>query len=380
MPSFDPRPQHEALLPGIKAAFDQVVASGHFIGGEFVEAFERDFAAAVGVPHAAAVSSGTDALLVTLMALGVGPGDLVLTTPFTFFATAGAIRRLGARPVFADVDPRTLNLCPERAADALARRAPGVPAGRFKAILPVHLYGRAAALTAFLDLAGRAGAELVEDVAQALGARLDGHPVGGFGRAGCFSFYPTKNLGGLGDGGAVATRDAALDRRIKALRNHGQGAGSNPYEHELLGGNFRLDALQCAALRVKLPHLGRWNQERIALARRYAEGLRAHGVTEQVRLPDFGPDGGHVFHQFVVRAERRDELRAFLRERGIGSAIYYPIPLHLQPCFRDLGHRVGDFPETERAAAEVLALPIHPGLPPAAVDQVVDAIAAFVRG
>src|SRR5688572_28173719 len=342
VPSFDPRPQNVPLLPEIKAAFAAVLDSGKFIGGEYVEAFEKDFAAAVGVPHATAVSSGTDALIVTLMALGVGPGDLVLTTPFTFFATAGAIRRLGARPVFADVDPDSLNLSPEKAEDAL--RAGGRSGERFKALLPVHLFGRVAAMPELGALAEKHGLAVVEDVAQAFGARQDGRVAGAIGRAGCFSFYPTKNLGGLGDGGAVTTHDAELDKRIKALRNHGQGAGGKPYEHEVVGGNFRLDTLQCVGLRAKLPHVSRWNEERVALAHRYVAGFQARSLEKKLRAPEFGPEGEHVFHQFVIRTERRDELQAHLKARGIGSAVYYPIPLHQQPCFRDLGHRAGDFP------------------------------------
>jgi dTDP-4-amino-4,6-dideoxygalactose transaminase len=381
VPSFDPRPQNEPLLPEIKAALERVLASGKFIGGEFVESFEREAARALDVPHAVAVSSGSDALLVALMALGIGPGDVVVTTPFTFFATAGAIARLGARPAFADVDPESLALAPGRVAELVEGGARRLPPGRLRALLPVHLFGRAADVAALGALARRHELDVVEDVAQAFGARAEGRPLGGHGTFGCFSFYPTKNLGGLGDGGLVATRDASLDRRVRALRNHGQepGARGSAYEHALVGGNFRLDALQCAALETKLPHVARWNGERVALARRYDGALRAAGLLDSVRPPAHGGEGEHVFHQYVVRAERRDELHAFLAARSIGAAVYYPRPLHLQPCFRDLGYRAGDFPVAEQAAREVLALPIHPGLPPAQVDAVVDAIAAFYR-
>jgi len=378
VPSFDPRPQNEPLLPEIKAAFARVLESGKFVGGEFVEDFERAAARALDVPYAAAVSSGTDALLVALMALGIGPGDVVVTTPFTFFATAGSIARVGARPAFADVDPATLCLSPGAVAELLESGRPRRPDGRVRALLLVHLFGRAADVARLSELARRHELALVEDAAQAFGARADGRAVGGAGTFGCFSFYPTKNLGGVGDGGLVTTRDAALDRAVRRLRNHGQEAGAGgDYEHAAIGGNFRLDALQCAALATKLPHVARWNAERIELARRYDEGLRAAGLLDHVQPPPRGDAGAHVYHQYVVRAERRDELRAFLAARAIGASVYYPRPLHLQPCFRELGYRVGDLPIAEQAAREVLALPIHPGLAPAQVDAVVEALAAF---
>jgi dTDP-4-amino-4,6-dideoxygalactose transaminase len=377
LPTFDPRPQNEPLLPEIKAAFERILRSGAFIGGEAVESFERAAAQALEVPHAIAVSSGSDALIVALTALGVGPGDLVVTTPFTFFATAGAVRRLGARPLFADVDASTLTLDPGRVAELLERPSSRPPDGRVKALLPVHLFGRAADVAAFSELAARHDLALVEDAAQAFGARAAGRPLGGHGRFGAFSFYPTKNLGGLGDGGLVTTRDEELARRVRALRNHGQGSGANPYEHQFVGGNFRLDALQCAALATKLPHVARWNSERIELARRYDAAWRERRLAEQVRAPAPAPAGAHVYHQYVIRVERRDELKEFLAARGIGTAVYYPLPLHLQPCFRDLGGRAGDLPNAERAAREVLALPLWPGLAAAQVESVVDAVAGF---
>jgi dTDP-4-amino-4,6-dideoxygalactose transaminase len=379
VPSFDPRPQNEPLLPEIKAAFARVLESGKFVGGEFVESFERAAARALDVPHAAAVSSGTDALLVALMALGIGPGDVVVTTPFTFFATAGSIRRAGALPAFADVDPATLCLSSGAVAELLESGRPRRPAGRVRALLPVHLFGRVADVAGLSELARRHELALVEDAAQAFGARADGRAVGGAGTVGCFSFYPTKNLGGVGDGGLVTTRDAALDRDVRRLRNHGQeaGAGGRDYEHAAIGGNFRLDALQCVALETKLPHVARWNAERVGLAQRYDLGLRAAGLEDHVKPPPHAAAGAHVYHQYVVRAERRDELRAFLAARSIGAAVYYPRPLHLQPCFRDLGYQEGDLPIAEQAAREVLALPIHPGLAPEQVDAVVAALAAF---
>jgi dTDP-4-amino-4,6-dideoxygalactose transaminase len=359
------------------AEIGRVFASQRFILGEEGAALERELAAFLGAGHAVGVSSGTDALLVALMALGVGPGDLVVTTPFTFFATAGVVRRVGARPLFADVDERTLTIDPGRVAQLLERRSARGADGRAKVLLPVHLFGRAADLPALHEISARHDLALVEDVAQAFGARSSGQPLGGRGAFGCFSFYPTKNLGGLGDGGLVTTQDPELARKVRALRNHGQGYGGRPYEHQLVGGNFRLDALQCAALATKLPHVARWNAQRLELARRYDAGWRSRGLEGRVRAPDAGPAGAHVYHQYVVRVERREELKEFLAARGIGTAIYYPLPLHLQPCFKDLGGRAGELPVAERAAREVLALPIFPGLAAAEVDRVVDAVAAF---
>jgi dTDP-4-amino-4,6-dideoxygalactose transaminase len=353
VPFFDMRAEIAAVRADIDAAIARVLDSGGFIGGPEVEAFERELAVAAGGTHAVGVSSGSDALLVALMALGVGPGDEVVTTPLTFLATAGAIARLGARPVFADVDPDTLTLDPRAAASAVTART--------RAVIPVHLFGRVADLPTV-------SVPVVEDAAQSLGAA----PV--LGAAATYSFFPTKNLGAIGDAGAVVTRDAALADRIALLRGH----GARPrYHHVALGGNFRLDALQAAVLRARLPHLAAWTAARRRHAEHYRALFAAASVPAELRLPP--PSATSVWHQLVIRAPRRDALRAALADAGIGTEVYYPTPLHLQPCFADLGYRIGAFPAAERACADGLALPIHPALPAAAPAAVVDAIAAFYR-
>lgn len=375
VPSFDPRAQNEPLLAEIKAAVARVLESGRYIGGDEVVRFEEALARHLGVAGAVALSSGSDALLAALLALDVGPGDAVVTTPFSYFATAAAIVRVGARPLFADLDPATLTLDPTQVEEAIERgkRLPGVR--RVAALLPVHLFGRVADLARLGELSERHGLALVEDVAQAFGARYRGRAAGTHGRIGCFSFYPTKNLGGFGDGGAAVSDDRALTERLRRLRQHGQG--SAPYEHLEVGGNFRLDALQCAALAVKLPHVARWQQQRLALAELYRAALRSRGLESFVVAPAPAPLGEHVYHQFVVRVPAREALRAHLAARGIGSAVYYPLPLHLQPSLRPLGGRPGDLPVAEQAAREVLALPFFPGMTADAVDEVVAALASF---
>jgi dTDP-4-amino-4,6-dideoxygalactose transaminase len=360
VPFFD-RTRADAAVEGeLTTAFQRVMRSGQYILGAEVLAFEQEVAAALGAPHAVGVSSGTDALVVALQALGVGPGDEVICPAYTFFATAGAITRAGARPVLVDVDPVTLNVDPARVA---ARVGP-----RTKAVVPVHLFGRAADLTA---LAAAAGAvPLVEDAAQAFGARHGGRAVGTVGALGCFSFFPTKNLGGCGDGGLVVTADAALAAAARALRVHGTREKNL---HGRVGGNYRLDALHAALLRVKLPRVGAALAARGAHAARYREILAAVGA-DRLALP---PEGG-TENQFVVRAPgARDALRAFLAERGVGTEIYYPRPLHLQPALAHLGHGVGDFPQAEAAAWETLALPIFPELRPDEVAYAAAQVAAF---
>lgn len=351
IPMRDLAAEHAALRADLEAAFARVLATGQFVGGAEVEAFERELAALVGCTHAVGVSSGTDALLVTLMALGIGPGDEVVTTPFTFFATAGAIARLGARPVFADVDPHTLNLDPARAAAAVTSRT--------RAVLPVNLYGSLAAIP---DVP----IPVIEDAAQSIGA---GPPRA---RAATLSFFPSKNLGALGDAGAVLTSDAALADRVTLLRSH----GARPkYNSVVVGGNFRLDALQAALLRVKLPHLATWTARRRAAAGRYREMFAALGsrLAGHVSLPPASPE--HVYHHFVLRVRGREELRRHLGAAGVATEVYYPGPLHLQPCFTELGHRAGDFPAAEAAAADALAIPIDPAITPAAQERVVAEIA-----
>jgi dTDP-4-amino-4,6-dideoxygalactose transaminase len=376
---------HSPLEPDLQAAFTRVLRSGRFILGEEIDAFEREVAAALGVEHAIACSSGTDALLAALMALELEPGDEVLCPSFTFFATGGCVWRLGARPVFVEVSAESWNAEREHFE---ARMGP-----RTRAIVPVHLFGRLTDMEPILDLGRRHGVPVIEDAAQALGATDRGRQAGTFGELGCFSFFPTKNLGGFGDGGLVAATDAALAVKVRSLRNHGQ---SSRYIHERVGGNFRLDALQAALLRVKLPHVPAMNERRRQVAARYGDLFVAAGLVAgagpgdgavdsdlPVALPQ--PAGAaHVFHQYVIRVlpeGARDLLRRELDARGIETQIYYPVPLHLQPCFSSLGYRVGDLPTTEQLANQVLALPMHPDLTAAQQERVVGEIArALGRG
>ncbi len=352
VPLLDVNAQNAPLREPLLQAIARVVDSGTFIQGAELESFERELAAALGVARAIGVSSGTDALLVALMALGIGPGDEVVTTPFSFYATVGCIARLGARPVFADIDPASFNLDPAAAEAACGPRT--------RAVIPVHLFGRPANLP-------RTAAAIVEDAAQAIGAC----PLRGL--ASCLSFFPSKNLGAFGDAGAVLCDDAELADRIVLRRTH----GSRPkYVHHVVGGNFRLDALQAAILRVKLPHLPAWTERRRANAERYRCLFAAMpGLPPELRLPEPAP--GHIYNQFVIRTPRRDALREHLRRQGVGSEVYYPLPLHLQPCFADLGYRRGDFPHAEKAAEEVLALPIYAELTEAQQEHVVRQVAAF---
>ena len=365
IPLVDLQAQHVPLLPALEAAAARVIASGRYVQGEEVAAFEREMALACGVPHAVGVSSGTDALICLLLAAGVKAGHEVLTTTYSFFATAEAIVRVGARPVFADVDPTTFNVDPT---DGVARLGP-----RTGAVLVVHLFGRPARLGGLVPACAAAGIPIIEDAAQAVGARLpDGRPVGAIGIGAGLSFFPAKNLGGFGDGGMVLTADAAVADRVRRLRNHG---ADRKHHHPEAGGNFRLDELQAALLRVKLPYLAGWTASR----RRVAAAYRAQLAHLPLGLPTDDP--GCVWHQFVIRvpAGRRDALARHLAERGIETAIHYPIPIHLQPSLAWLGHRAGDFPEAERAAAESLALPIFPELTDEQVAQVASALADFFR-
>ncbi|MGC8916098.1 MAG: DegT/DnrJ/EryC1/StrS family aminotransferase [Thermoanaerobaculum sp.] len=366
IPLFTLSRQWPTVEREVRSALERVFASQQFILGPEVAAFEKEVAEYLGVRFAVGVSSGTDALLAALMALGVGPGDEVITSPFTFFATAGVIARLGAQPVFVDIDPRDFNLDAGKLAAAITPRT--------KAIVPVHLYGQAADMDAIMAAAG--SVPVVEDCAQAIGTRYQGRMVGGIGAVGCFSFFPTKNLGAFGDGGLVTTNDEKLAELLVDLRVHGMRPR---YVHHTVGGNFRLDALQAAVLRAKLPYLEGWNQKRRENAQRYGKLFAAFELLETVHVPQELPGRGHTYHQFVVRVPRRDELRAFLAERGIGTEVYYPIPLHLQKCFASLGYGPGAFPEAERAAQEVLALPIFPELEPGEQERVVATIAEFYR-
>jgi dTDP-4-amino-4,6-dideoxygalactose transaminase len=367
IPAFSLTRQIARLRPELDAAWDRVVRSGQFILGPEVEALEREVAARLGPDvGAVGVASGSDALYLILLALGVGPGDEVVTTPFTFFATAGAVVRTGAVPVFADVEPDTFNLDPD---EALARVTP-----RTRVILPVHLFGLPADVAALRR--GFAGA-VVEDAAQALGAAVAGRPAGTWGEAAAVSFFPTKNLGAFGDGGLVVSRDAALLDRVRRLRVHG---ARTKYFHEEVGVNSRLDALQAAVLRVKLGYLDAWTARRRALAARYREGLAARGLSEVVVAQAEPPGRLHAYHQFTVRVPDREGLRRYLAAQGIGTAVYYPYPLHRLPAFAQLGYGPGAFPVAERLAAEVLSLPLFPELEEEEVDRVVDAVAAYYRG
>jgi dTDP-4-amino-4,6-dideoxygalactose transaminase len=369
VPLLDLKAQYAAIRGEVQAALEPVLESQHFILGPEVEALEAEVARYSGCRFGIGVSSGTDALLLALMALGVGPGDEVITTPFTFFATAGCIHRVGARPVFADIEPESFNLDPARVEAAVTKKT--------RAIIPVHLFGQCAEMDALGAVAARHKLAVIEDAAQAIGAEYRGRRAGSMGAAGCFSFFPSKNLGGFGDGGMITTDDAGLAARMRVLRNHG---AEPKYYHKLIGGNFRLDALQAAVLRVKLRHLDAWSAARQANAARYRRLFAAAGLDGRVRLPAELPGRRHIYNQFSIRAERRDALKAHLAGRKVGQEVYYPVPLHLQECFAGLGYQRGSLPESERAAAEALALPIYPELAEAQQQYVVDSVAGFFRG
>ncbi len=367
--------QYASIREQVLAAMERVCASQHFILGSEVEALESELAAFTGTSHAVGCSSGTDALWLALMAVGVRPGDSVITTPFSFFASASAIVRAGARPVFMDVDPHTLNLDVGRV-EAYLRAG---KSAQLRVLLPVHLYGQCADMDALLRLAAEFQVTIVEDAAQAIGAAWNHRPAGSFGAAAAFSFYPSKNLSAYGDAGLVTTNDPDCADHMRRLRNHGS---PKRYVHEELGWNCRLDALQAAVLRVKLPHVEGWNQKRRERAATYdrlltQSGLIAPTADAPVRVQATQPQARHVYHQYAIRAHRRDELREFLTGRNIGTEIYYPIPLHLQPVFTYLGYREGDLPEAERAAREILALPMFPELTESEQQWVVESIAEF---
>ena len=348
IPLLDLQGQYRPLREQLLAAIARVCDSQRFIGGPEVEGFEREMADYLGVAHAVGLSSGTDALLVALMALGIGPGDEVITPTFSFFATAGAVSRLGAIPKLVDIDPLTYNIDVPAAIAAITTRT--------RAIVPVHLYGQCASMGLLLDAAGTRGIPVIEDAAQAIGATYQGRQAGSMGQAGCFSFFPSKNLGAFGDAGLLTTADDALAREVRLLRNHG---AEPKYFHKRIGGNFRLDALQAAVLRVKLPHLEGWTARRRHNADRYDRLFRESAAAGRVTLPARDLDCRHIFNQYVVRVQARDAVRARLDAAGIGSEIYYPVPFHLQECFAPLGYRQGDFPAAEAAAAETLALPVY---------------------
>lgn len=417
IPVLDLKSQYATIREEINQKVLEVLASQNFILGAEVRSLEEEVAAYSGVPFAVGVSSGSDALIISLMALGIGVGDAVITTPFTFFATAGAIARVGAQPVFCDIDEKTYNLDPEKLREVIERwrkgrrgrkgtgraelmgrvrdRGDSVPkaerwairasAPELRAIIPVHLYGQCADMDPILDVARECGLAVIEDAAQAIGSeypsRRGARKAGTMATLGTLSFYPSKNLGGYGDGGMVLTGNRKLAEKLRCLRQHGD---IKKYYYKMLGGNFRLDALQAAVLRIKLKYLDSWQEKRRQRAEAYDQKLEASGLIRAglVKPPvamykDYGIPNYHTYHQYVIRAKKRDSLQVYLKERGIGTSVFYPLPLHLQKCFAYLGYRRGDFPVSEKAAREVLALPMYPELSEAQQDYIVSCVRAF---
>lgn len=369
VPALDLKAQYATIRDEIEPVVRAVIESQYFILGPEVAAFEAEAAAYTNTKHAVGCSSGSDALLLPLMAWNIGPGDEVITTPYSFFATAGAIWRTGARPVFVDIDPLTYNIDPDKIGSAITPRT--------KAIIPVHLYGQCADMKPISAIAAKHGLKVLEDAAQAIGAKYEGKHAGTLGHIAAFSFYPSKNLGAFGDAGMMTTNDDALGKSVGRLRVHGM---EPKYYHHEVGYNARIDALQAAVLRVKLRHLDAWTEARRAVAARYAALFDLAKTGDAIALPSEAPGHFHVFNQYVIRVPDaiRDPLRAHLATRRIGTEIYYPIPLHMQVCFAALGHKPGDFPESEKAATETIALPIYPELTESAQAHVVGAIAEFL--
>jgi len=363
VPLLDLKAQYLPIKREILSAVGEVLESQHFILGPRVEQCEKAIAEYSNCKHGIGVSSGSDALLVCLMAENIGPGDEVITTPYTFFATVGAITRLGATPVFVDIDPVTYNLDVSQIASKITDKT--------RAIIPVHLFGQLADMDTIMELANQHGLVVIEDAAQAIGAEYKGHRAGSIGHYGCFSFFPSKNLGAAGDGGMVVTNDAAKAERVRCLRGHG---AKPKYFHRMVGGNFRLDALHAAIVSAKLPYLDQWTEGRRSNARRYDSLFQEAGTP--VTLPSVVTDR-HIFNQYVISTPERDELQAFLRSKGIGTEVYYPVPMHLQDCFAYLGIAPGMFPESERAAKESLAIPVYPELTEEQARYVVESIDAF---
>ena len=383
VPLLDLKAQHAPIEAELMEAVREVVRTQRFILGPQVELLEKQIAQYSNCNFGIGVSSGTDALLVALMALGIGPGDEVITTPYTFFATGGTIARLGARPVFCDVNPRTFNLsvaavedfireqCVEREDRLINRKTGGV----IKALMPVHLFGQMACMGPLMEIARKHGLRVVEDAAQAIGAELaDGQRAGSVGDIGCFSFFPSKNLGAFGDGGMCTTNDPQLAERLKVLRAHG---GKPKYHHALIGGNFRLDEIQAAVLVVKLKYLDEWTRARQRNADHYNVRFGRAELRNLVTTPLRKTGYRHIYNQYVIRVQRRDELRSYLTDHGVGTEIYYPISLHMQKCFSDLGYAAEDCIESLRAASETLAIPIYPELSSEQIDRVVDTIIEF---
>lgn len=366
VPLLDLKAQYQTIRREVLAAMEAACDDQGFILGPRVVEFEQAVARYVGSRYAVGCASGSDALLLSLMAMGVKAGDEVITVPFTFFATGGAISRLGAKPVFVDIRPDTFNLDPGHLERAITPRT--------KAVIPVHLFGQCADMGAILEVVGPHRIPVIEDACQAIGAAQHGRRAGVLGDTGCFSFFPSKNLGGFGDGGLITTNDQSLAELMAMLRVHGSKVR---YVHEVVGINSRLDAIQAVVLSVKLPRLDRWAEGRRNNAARYETMFAAAKLTDRVTLPVSAAGNFHVYNQYTVRVPKRDELRGYLKDKGIGTEVYYPLPLHLQNCYRDLGHRKGSFPESERAAEEVLSLPIYAELTEAQQTYVVDTIAEF---
>jgi len=368
IPLLDLKAQFENIEGDIRDAIDGVLQSQNFIMGSEVEKFEDEVASYSNVRHGIGVSSGTDALLVSLMGLGIKPGDEVVTTAYSFFATAGAISRLGAKPVFVDVEQDSLNINPSLIEQAFTPKT--------KAIIPVHLFGQCAEMDSILDISKRNGVPVIEDAAQSIGSIYKGRHAGSIGYAGCLSFFPSKNLGGYGDGGMVLTNDDEFAEKVRILRVHGS---SPKYFHKIVGGNFRLDALQAAILRVKLKHLDLWNIQRRKNANLYNKKISESGIGSHLLSTPIESQETHIYHQYVIRTSYRDALQSHLRENGIGCQVYFPLPLHLQSCFEEFGYEQGDFPISEAASAETIAIPVYPELTEEQIDYVVSVISDFFR-
>lgn len=371
VPPLDLKSQYQTIKKEVDSALTEVINSQHFVLGPTVEKLETELANYLGVKYAVAVASGSDALLVSLMALKVGHSDEVITSPFTFFATGGAIARLGARPVFIDIDPETYNINP-----ANIRSYLGKSSKKVKSIMPVHLYGQAVDMSEILAIGKEYEIPIIEDAAQSFGSEYSGRKTGTFGLMGCYSFYPTKNLGGWGDAGLVTTNDETLAKLVRTLRVHG---AENRYYHQYIGLNSRLDAMQAAVLMVKLKYLDKWNKERLQRADFYSQLINKAGLLKYISLPAVKENRNHIYHQYTIRilGTNRDKLRDFLKANNIGVEIYYPLPLHLQQCFSYLGYKKGDMPESENASLNVLSLPMYPELTPEMQRYVVDKMKEF---
>jgi dTDP-4-amino-4,6-dideoxygalactose transaminase len=366
VPLLDLKAQYAPIKAQIMKAIEEVVDSCHFINGPAVKQLEDAVAKYSQCAACVGVSSGTDAILCALMTLGIGPGDEVITTPYTFFATVGCIARVGAKPVFVDIDPATYNIDAARIAAAVTPRT--------KAIMPVHLFGQMADMDPIMAVAAKHKLAVIEDAAQSIGSKYKGKPAGSIGTVGCFSFFPSKNLGTLGDGGAIVTQDAALGEKLAVFRNH----GSKPkYYHKFVGGNFRIDTVHAAALLVKLPHLERWSQMRRDNAAQYNK----HFAGSKVKTPVIRDFAATIYNQYVIRvpADKRNALQDFLKTAGVGTEVYYPVSMHEQECFKSLGYKTGDFPNSESAAKETLALPIYSELTPEQIKYVADKVKEFIK-